>query len=278
MKIFGLKTCAIVATCIALAQPSFGASVVATVASKPITDTDITARVALMNKPGDVSTDNRRRALQNIVDDQIKVDYAQNFKAVPSDADVEKELKAMNLGDMSTTQRVMAKSAVSANIAWQIVIARTIVPTIDVSSEEIMEEKQDLERARGLPIEMTIVRLIDIPEAVANKLTKPKSCDDAMNMAEKMGGEPQKFVAAQYELSEDIRERVIGLPKLTWSTREDNSVLLVCSEKKTSEYGKLDEIIKQNTVYKKAMFMADQQLKQLRRKAVVVIHDDKYKI
>jgi hypothetical protein len=125
---------------------------------------------------------------------------------------------------------------------------------------------------------MTVVRLIGIPKSVAAKLTQPKSCDDAMSVATALGGEPQKVTAAQYELSADIRERVIGLPLLTWSSHADNSVLLVCSEKKTPEYGKLDDIIKQNSVYKKAMFTADQQLKQLRRKAVVVIHDDRYKI
>ncbi|MDR1337417.1 MAG: hypothetical protein LBJ73_00095 [Rickettsiales bacterium] len=253
------------------------ASVVATVAGRPVTDADITARAALMNKQGDVSTDNRKRALQNIIDDQIKTDYAANFKVTVTDADIDKELQAMNLGELSATQRAMAKTAVAANIAWQIVIARTIIPTIKVSDEEIAEEKHDLERARGLPIEMTIVRLIDIPESAATKLTKPKSCDDAMEQVQRLGGQPQKFTAAQYELSADIRERVIGLPKLTWSARRDDSVLLVCSEKKTAEYGKLDEVIKQNAVYKKAMFMADQQLKQLRRKAVVVVHDSRYK-
>ncbi|MDR0741611.1 MAG: hypothetical protein LBF28_02460 [Rickettsiales bacterium] len=278
MKSLGLKTLPAVVASVLSLQSLFAASVIATVAGRPVTDTDITARVALMNKQGDTSTDNRKRALDNIISDQIKLDYAANFKAVPTDADVEKEFRAMNLGDLSATERAMAKSAVAANIAWQIVIARTIVPTIGASPEEIVEERRELERARGLPIEMTIIRLIDIPADAASKLTKPNSCDDAMDMASTLGGAPQKFTAAQYELSADIRERIIGLPKLVWSQRRDNSVLLVCSEKKTSEYGKLDEIIKQNTVYKKAMFTADQQLKQLRRKAVIVIHDDKYKL
>ena len=93
-----------------------------------------------------------------------------------------------------------------------------------------------------------------------------------------MGGIPQKFTAMQYELSADIRARVAALPILTWSKREDNSVLLVCSTKNTDEYKNLDEIIKQNTTYKQAMFLADQQLKQLRRKAVIVINDDRYKL
>ena len=112
---------------------------------------------------------------------------------------------------MSATERAMAKSAVQANIAWQIIIGRTIMPTVDASKEDILEERRALERERGLPIEITMIRLIDIPVDVANKLTKPKSCDDAMNMARDLGGEPQKIVAAQYELSADIRERIVGL-------------------------------------------------------------------
>ena len=125
---------------------------------------------------------------------------------------------------------------------------------------------------------MTIIRLVDIPADVATKLTKPKNCDDAMQMARNLGGVPQKFTALQYELAPDIRNRVIDLPRMTWSPVVDRSVLLVCDTKKTSEYGKLDEMIEQNAMFKQAMFIADQQLKQLRRKAVVVINDDRYKL
>lgn len=254
------------------------ATVVATVNGTPITDTDVTSRVELMSRQGKTSTDNRRVALQNIIDDNIKVAYASNFHAVPEDSVVDKELKKMNLGDMSASVRTMARSAIRAEIAWQIVVARTVLPTIDISREEINAERNAIAREHGLPIEMTIIRLTDIPENVAVKLTKPKDCDGAMKMAEALGGVPQKFTAAQYELSADIRERVASLPTLTWSKREDGSVLLVCSTKKTSEYGKLDDVIKQNAMYKQALFMADQQLKQLRRKAVIVINDDRYKL
>ena len=81
-----------------------------------------------------------------------------------------------------------------------------------------------MEREHGLPIEMTIVRLVDFPSDIAKKLTKPKNCDDAVNMAEKLGGIPQKFTAKEYELSVDIRERIAGLEKLTWSKHQDDSV------------------------------------------------------
>lgn len=255
-----------------------GATVVATVNGAPITDTDVTSRVELMTRQGKTSTDNRRVALQNIIDDNIKVAYASNFHAVPEDAVVDKELKKMNLGDMSSAVRTMARSAIRAEIAWQIVVARTVLPTIDISAEEINAERTSIAREHGLPIEMTIIRLTDIPESVAAKLTKPKDCDAAMKMATDLGGAPQKFTAAQYELSADIRARVASLPNMIWSKREDGSILLVCSTKKTSEYGKLDDMIKQNAMYKQALFMADQQLKQLRRKAVIVINDDRYKL
>ena len=184
----------------------------------------------------------------------------------------------MNLGQISETMKSAARLAIRSDIAWGSVIARTIVPTIDVSNEDLNAEKIEIARNHGLPIEITIIRLIDIPDDVAKKLSKPKNCDNAMKMAEDLGGYPQKFTAMQYELSTDMREKTADLPLLTWSKVQDSSVVLVCSEKKTSEYKNLDEMIKQNAIYKKATIMADQQIKQLRRKAVIIINDDRYKL
>lgn len=274
-----MKKYLIMIACLMLvSMPTFATTVVATVNGTPITDTDITARTKLMARQGKTSTDNRRVALQNIIDDSVKLNYASNFGVKPTDADATNELNRMNMSDLTASERAMAISAIKADMAWQVIVARTILPTIDVSAEDVRSMKNDLARNQGLPIEMTIVRLTDIPADVAAKLTKPKNCDDAVKMAEELGGYPQRFTAQQYELSEDIRNRVIGLPTLTWSPVVDDSVLLVCSSKKSSEYGKLDDIIKQNAMFKQAMFIADQQLKQLRRKAVVVINDDRYKL
>jgi hypothetical protein len=261
-----------------LTLPASAATVVANVNGTPITDTDITARTKLMSKQGKTSTDNRRVALQNIIDDNIKLAYAANFNAIPEDKVIDKELKKMNLGDLSVAEREMARNALRAEIAWQIIVGRTVLPTVDTTDEDINAEKAAIAREHGLPIEMTIVRLTDIPADIANKLAKPKSCDKAIEIAESMGGVPQKFTALQYELSADIRERVADLPLLTWSPVQDETVLLVCSTKKTDEYKNLDQVIKQNATYKQAMFLADQQLKQLRRKAVIVINDDRYKL
>ena len=259
-------------------MPVYGASVVANVNGTPITDADITARTKLMALQGKTSTDNRRIALQNIIDDSVKISYASSFNVIPDDKTVDKEFKKMNLGELSALETQMAKNALRAEIAWQIVVARTILPTVDVTDEDINAEKQNLAREHGLPIEVTIVRLTDVPSDIVKHLTKPKSCDNAMEIAEKLGGVPQRFTAKQYELSVDIRERTAALPLLTWSPLQDDSVLLVCETKKTKEYKDLDTVIKQNAQYKQAMFLADQQLKQLRRRAVVVINDDRYKL
>lgn len=264
--------------CIGFAMNSFAATVVATVGGKPITDTDITARTKLMARQGKTSTDNRRQALQNIIDDYVKLNYAAGYNAVPSDKDVVREFDNMKLSGLDSAERAMGLSATRANMAWQIVVGRTILPGIDVSDQDIQNEKLSLEREHGLPIEITLVRLVDIPSDVAKKLSKPSSCDGAIKIAEDLGGTPQKFTALEYELSPEVRKRITGLANLTWSPIQDNSVLLVCSRKKTAEYGKLDDIIKQNAIYKQAMFIADQQLKQLRRKAVVVINDPRYKL
>ena len=106
---------------------AFGASVVASVNGSPITDADITARTKLMARQGDVSTDNRRKALQNIIDDSVKLNYASNFGVKPNEDDVTGELKRINMNDLTGLEREMALSAIRANIAWQIVVARQII-------------------------------------------------------------------------------------------------------------------------------------------------------
>ena len=254
------------------------ASVIATVNGTPITDTDVNARIELMTKQGNTSLTNRKQAFQNIVNDYVKLDYAANFNVKPTNKDADKELQNMNLGSLSETTKNMARLAIRSDIAWGVITARTIIPTLKVTESDINSERQDLIRERGLPIETTIIRLSGIPTDIAKKLKTPKNCDDAEKIAEELGGYPQKITALQYELSPEIRERIAVLPLLTWSPVQDDSVLLVCKEKKTKEYENLDEIIKQNATYKKAAGVADQQLKQLRRKAVIIINDDRYKL
>ena len=119
------------------------ASVIGSVNGKPITDSDITARTELMTRQGKTSTNNRKQAFQNIVDDYIKLDYASNYNVKPNDKDAESELKKMNLGDMTETMHSMALLAVRANIAWNVVMSRTIVPNIETTKADIDQERTE---------------------------------------------------------------------------------------------------------------------------------------
>ncbi len=261
-----------------ICMPVYATTVVATINGKPVTDADITARVKLMSYQGHTSTDNRRVALQNMIDDVVKLKYAENFGIKPTDKDVNSEIKQMGLPALSENEMTIAKEAVRANIAWQIIVARTVLPMVEITPADIAAERTEIAKTRGLPLEMTLVRLFDVPQSVIDKLEKPKNCDDAIKMAENLGGTPQKFDALHYELSEEVRDAVTDLPLLTWSKPVDSSVFLICNSKKTKDYATLEKILKQGTEYKQAMFMAEQQLKQLRRKAVVVIKDNRYKL
>ena len=258
--------------------PASGASVVGSVNGNPITDTDITARTELMARQGKTSTINRKQAFQNIIDDYVKLEYAGKYNVKPTDKDADKELNRMGFNDLGATTRAMARLAVKADIAWQVIMARTIIPTIEVSKADLAEEKSYIAKEHGLPVEITMIRLTGVPDNIAQKLTKPSNCDAAEKMVENLGGYPQKITAMQYELAPEMREKIAGLPLLTWSKPDNGSMVLLCSEKKGKEYKNLDEIVKQNAQFKKASFVADQQLKQLRRKAVIIVNDDRYKL
>lgn len=241
------------------------ASVVVTVNGVPVTDVDITERVRIM--PPDLN--NRVQAKNAITDDILKLEYAKTMRIEPAEKDVNDAIKSRPEYSGHADNPQM-KMSVRAAIAWQIMVMRSIVPNITVGDDEITQAMNNVERERGLPQDMTFIRLLNIPNTEYAKLVSPKSCDGAEKMARDLGGEPQKIKALEYELAPDVREHFIGLPLLTWSPLKDGQTFLVCNKKKTKEWGKLDDIVKQNAIYDRAFFQADQVLKQLRRKATIV--------
>ncbi|MDR1027026.1 MAG: hypothetical protein LBL46_01265 [Rickettsiales bacterium] len=234
--------------------------IVANVNGMPITDADITERTKIMP----ASLNNRAAALVEITDDIIKIEYARQWKIEPTDGEIGEALaRAKKSGDQ-------ARLAARAEIAWNMVIGRTIMPSIVIDEKDIAQGLADLERERGLPLDITFIRLVDVPAASYDKLTAPKDCAEAVKMAKGLGGAPQKMTIVQYEMAPEIRDKMAGLAPFVWSPLDGGRAYLICEKKKTAEWGKLDDIIKQNAAYKRALFQADQILKQLRRKAAVV--------
>ena len=237
-------------------------TVVAVVNGNPITDVDITERTKIMP----ASFNNREVAKNAIIDDFIKIEYAKSLRIEPSEKEVAAEMTADGLKEHADNPQT--KLAARANAAWRLVIRGTI-PTISVTEADIAAEMADLERERGLPLDITFLRLIKVPKDVYAKLEKPKSCAEGESMAKKLGGAPQRVNALEYELAPEIREHFIGLPNFTWSPLKGGQTFLICDKKKTDEWGQLDEMVKQNAVYKRAMFQMDQLLRQLRRRATI---------
>ena len=155
--------------CVFFTGPALCATVVATVNGTPITDTDITVRTKLMARQGQVSTDNRRVALQNIIDDSVKLNYAANFGVKPTDEDAAAELKRMNLTDLGASEHAMALSAIKAGIAWQVIVARTIIPTIDVSRDDVTAMKWVIV---NLAISFAVLTAVNMLEKKERKVKK----------------------------------------------------------------------------------------------------------
>ena len=256
----------------------FSTKIIATVGDKSITDLDITDRVKLMNKQGVVSVNNRIKAFENIVDDYIKLDYANNLKIKVNEREIYKELNRLNLGLLTKSEKQMAILAIGANIAWQQIIFRTILPTISISNEDFKEQQLEFEKKHGLPIDIYFIVVNNASEESYKLFGISNNCSEVISKLENLNLDFQEINAKQYELSNDIRNILSDINILTWSKPIDGKVYIVCNKKKLKEFNKLENVIKQNALYKKAMFISENQLKQLKRKAVIVINDSRYKI
>ena len=85
--------------------------VVAIVNDQPVTEFDISQRITLLKILGDASPDglSRKKALQSLVDDQVKMAEAKKFNLVPTDAEVTAQIARMSKGMQSTPEGLMAR-------------------------------------------------------------------------------------------------------------------------------------------------------------------------
>jgi peptidyl-prolyl cis-trans isomerase SurA len=100
---------------LAIAAPALPAlaesqGVVALVNDNPITERDISQRIALMKILGDSKTDSSRKgALKSLVDEEVKYLELQKFKLIPADVEVNKQMERMAKGMDTTTEGLLEK-------------------------------------------------------------------------------------------------------------------------------------------------------------------------
>ncbi len=266
---------------------AFAAHIVAVANGNPITDLDITARVKLMSLQGQSATDIRFRALNNIVNDTLKIEHAKSFSLVPSEKDVKAEIKNtekqmqkpagfFDANIKTAAEKDQLMFALRASMSWQNVLMKTVMPTIVVNDSEIDEELAKLSDKHGLPIDTTFLRLSGVTDENVSKLDKA-SCKTMKSSARENGISAQEITAPEYDLDENIRRQIFPLKAGEMSKIKSKSSIYICEKKNQKEYPKLRDYIQNQLMYRNAMFIGDQQLKSLRRKAVITIQDEQYR-
>jgi peptidyl-prolyl cis-trans isomerase SurA len=92
---------------VALAQTQ---GVVAVVNDQPITEHDVTERIALLTILGDAPGGmSRKQSLQSLIDEQIKISEATRFKLMPDDGAVREQIARMSKGMDTTTENLLAR-------------------------------------------------------------------------------------------------------------------------------------------------------------------------
>lgn len=125
----------------ALAQ---GAGVIATVNDRPVTNFDVDQRIKLLKVLGrDEAAKDRRKVLNDLIDDVVKIDEAKKYKVNASDSEIEKQMERMAKGlgtDSAGLKDKLAKQGLTPSglkqyIEAQIAISRILSGKYQVKVE-----------------------------------------------------------------------------------------------------------------------------------------------
>lgn len=127
--------------------------VVAIVNDQPVTEFDITQRITLMKILGDAPPEGltRKKALQSLVDDQVKISEAKKYALTPTDAEVTGQIVRMSKGMQTTPEALIArlKSAGVGETAFRTYVATLIGFNRIIANkyrEDIKIEPADVDR------------------------------------------------------------------------------------------------------------------------------------
>ncbi len=191
-----IVTAASVALCVtALAAPIAAAAnqgVIATVNDKPITSFDIDQRLRLLKILGAKQDGDRKKALQAMIDEVIKIGEAKKYNAAPSDKEIDAQLLRMAKGLDTDGEGLRAKlkkqgialSSLQQYVAAQIAFGRILSGKYQVQikvepaevDKKMAEIKKDFEQKVGAmmndprmkPVEIYTILEIDLPVETAD--------------------------------------------------------------------------------------------------------------
>lgn len=204
MKIGLLFAAALGATLFISAPAAFAAAegqgVVVTVNDYPITSFDVEQRVklnAVLGRPQGSAAEQRKRALQALIDDVIKLVEAKKYKADPNDqtinAQLEKMAKGSNTDVKGLTAQLKSKGTsisalrrlVAAQIAFNRLLNAMYKVKVEVDPAEVDKKYNEIANDPRLkPVTVYEILEIDMPventgDAMADQLMMARAADAA---------------------------------------------------------------------------------------------------
>lgn len=202
---FGILFAAALSASLFVAAPSAfaaadGQVVLVTVNDFPITSRDVDQRVklnAILGRPQGSAAEQRKRALQAVIDDVIKLVEAKKFKADPNektiDAQIEKMAKGSNTDVKGLTAQLKAKGAsmsalrrlVAAQIAFNRLLSAMYKVKVEVDPAEIDKKYNEVVNDPRLkPVTVYEILEIDMPventgDAMSDQLMMARAADAA---------------------------------------------------------------------------------------------------
>lgn len=113
MTLRRLPAAALIAALLALAPPAQAATIVAIVNDQPITELDLTQRIALLEVMDDVPRGglDKKKALRQMIDQAVKLQEAKRYNMLPSDAELTDRIKRLATNMKLTPDQLYAKLA-----------------------------------------------------------------------------------------------------------------------------------------------------------------------
>ena len=195
-----LAVSALTSASIVHAEGSDGQGVLVTVNDIPITSFDVQQRVglnAILGRGQGSPEEQRKRALQNLIDDQVKLAEAKKFGATPDsktvDAQIDKMAKGSNTDAKGLSDKLKAKGAsmsalrtlVTAQISFNRLINAMYKVKVEVDPAEVDKKLNEfVNDPRLQPIAVYQIMEIEMPventgDAMAEQLLMARAADAA---------------------------------------------------------------------------------------------------
>lgn len=312
----GLLFAAAFAACVFISTPASAEDqgVLVTVNDYPITSFDVAQRVKLngiLGRGQGTPAEQRKRALQNLIDDAVKLAEAKKYNATPDDKMVDGQIEKMAKGSNTDTKglgaQLKAKGSsmsalrrlVTAQIAFNRMISSMYKVKVEVDPAEVEKKYQEFANDPRLqPVTVYEIMEIEMPventgEGMAQQLLVARAADAAQYRG-KFKGCASARQAANGIFNVQIAKRMqadarrlpkplkaaldkVGTGGLIGPARSKNGIQLIafCGKKSISPEKPSRQQIEMMLTNKKQDVYEERYMREIRRNAFIEYKDAK---